>query len=77
MQSIDQEIDLKGFAKTDNPDGSFALSDGNMVVRVEPTGDGKYQASFRGARSTTHLQGVAGAVAWAASVREDGQRTGL
>jgi hypothetical protein len=74
---ISQEtIDNKGFERFNvNSNGAFELRDGNMIVRVEPTENGKYQASFRGAKSSPHLQGVQGAVDWADAYRAESIRT--
>ena len=68
------EIDLKGFSKQDESNGAFKLSDGNMTVSVEPTENGKYQASFRGSKSSPHLQGIQGAVDWADAYRSESER---
>ena len=70
-----QQADLSGFTREDRGGGAFDLVDGNMRVRVEPTEKGKYQARFGSARSSPHLQGVEGAVAWAATYREDGSKS--
>lgn len=67
-------IDYKGFTKQDTSGGAFTLSDGNMTVMVEPMADGKYQASFRGAKSSPHLQSAQGAVDWAACYRDEAKR---
>lgn len=68
------QVDYKGFDQKDSGNGSFTLTDGNMTVTVQPTGDGKYQASFNGAKSSPHLQGVQGAVDWADAYRSEAQR---
>lgn len=68
-------VDLKGFSRVDRDGGAFDLRSGNMTVRVEPMGDGKFQASFRGAKSSPHLQGVQGAVDWAATYRDDASKS--
>jgi hypothetical protein len=65
------ELDLKGFTRTPQGNGSFDLSDGNMRVRVEPTDRGKFQATFGSAKSSPHLQGEQAAVDWAAQYRKD------
>ena len=69
-------IDNKGFERFNvNSNGTFELRDGNMVVRVEPTENGKYQASFRGVKSSPHLQGIQGAVDWADAYRQESIRS--
>ena len=67
--------DFKGFKFIENTNGSFKLEDGYMTVSVEPTESGKYQASFRGAKSSPHLQGIQGAVDWADAYRQESVRT--
>ena len=67
-------IDYKGFTRGNKDGGAFSLTDGNMTVSVEPTQAGKFQASFRGAKSSPHLAGVQGAVDWAAAYREEAKR---
>lgn len=63
--------DYKGFKRVDSAEyGKFELRDGNMVVKVEANGGGKYQASFGSAKSSPHLVGEQGAVDWAASYRD-------
>ena len=69
-----EKLDLKGFERIPKGNGYFDLRDGNMTVSVEPMGQGKYQASFRGAKSSPHLIGEQGAVDWAANYREESQR---
>lgn len=64
-----EAVDYKGFVRAEISGGGFELRDGNMKVRVEPTGGGKYQASFRSAKSTPHLRGEQDAVDWAAAIR--------
>ena len=68
------DVDYKGFERKPIGNGAFELRDGNMTVRVEPQGDGKYQASFRGAKSSPHLHGEQGAVDWADAYRVDGKK---
>lgn len=65
---------MGGFKKRDLGDGGFELHDGNMIVTASPTGEGKYQASHRSARSSPHLRGIEGVVAWASNIREDSKR---
>ncbi len=67
-------VDYKEFERVDVGGGSFELRDGNMTVRVEPTESGKYQAAFRGAKSSPHLQGEQGAVDWADAYRAESVR---
>ena len=67
--------DYKGFKRVDSAEyGKFELRDGNMVVKVEANGGGKYQASFGSAKSSPHLIGEQGAVDWAASYRADSRK---
>ena len=68
-QAESSKVDYKGFKRVDAGYGKFELHDGNMVVKVESTSSGKYQASFRGAKSSPHLVGEQGAIDWAASYR--------
>lgn len=64
-------VDYKGFERVPLDNGAFELRDGNMVVRVVPMGYDKFQASFRSAKSSPHLQGEQGAVDWAVAYRDD------
>lgn len=66
---------LNGFTKRDLGGGKFELLDGSLVVHVEPSGDGKFQASHLSARSSPHLRGIEGVVAWASNIRNDGSRS--
>lgn len=69
-----ETLDLKGFERIQKGNGYFDLRDGNMTVSVEPMSQGKYQASFRGAKSSPHLMGEQGAVDWAAAYRDESVR---
>ena len=71
---VAEEVDYKGFERTPRGNGDFDLRDGNLTVSVEAMGDGRYQASFRGSKSSPHLQGEQGAVDWADAYRGESER---
>jgi hypothetical protein len=70
-----EAVDYKGFERIELSSGGFELRDGNMAVRVESIGQGKYQASFRSAKSTPHLRNEQDVVDWAAAIRGESKRT--
>lgn len=64
------ETDLKGFTRVEQSGGAFDLVDGNMRVRVEPAGEGRFQAFIGSAKSSPQLD-LQGAVDWADNYRRD------
>ena len=69
-QAESSKVDYKGFDRVPLGNGAFELRDGNMTVKVTPQAQGKYQATYRSAKSSPHLVGEQGAVDWAASYRD-------
>lgn len=67
-------LDLKGFDRTPKGNGAFELRDGNLLVRVEPTERGMFQAfqgsTVRSGPRMTEQQ----AIDWAAAAREESLR---
>lgn len=68
-------VDYKGFERTPTGNGNFTLKDGNLLVKVEAMGGGKFQASHASAKSSPHINSEQGAVDWAANLRDSGKKT--
>lgn len=68
-------VDYKGFERTPTGNGSFTLKDGNLLVKVEAMGQGKFQASHGSAKSSPHINSEQGAVDWAANLRDASRKT--
>ena len=68
-------IDYKGFERTPTGNGNFTLKDGNLLVKVEAMGNGKFQASHGSAKSSPHINSEQGAVDWAANLRDASKKT--
>jgi hypothetical protein len=68
-------VDYKGFERTPTGNGNFTLKDGNLLVKVEAMGGGKFQASHGSAKSSPHINSEQGAVDWAANLRDASKKT--